>query len=349
VGCGENLPGQEIVIADRETRLTCADGKVGEIWVRGPSVAGGYYGRPEATGAAFGGYLATGEGPFLRTGDLGFLRDGQLFVTGRLKDVIIIRGRNYYPEDIEHSVNGADAAFRPGFCAAFSIDVQDREQLVVVQEIEPRHRDLDSEAALRTIRRVIAAEHELEVFAIVLAKAGEISKTSSGKTQRSACRARYLSGELEVIARWQAGGEALEDEPRDTESTPAARLVTADEAERWLIQRIATRTGLTPVQVHVTTSFLEFGLGSLDAVEIAAELEQWLGRRMSPTVVYNYPCIATLAEWLAHPPAAEESFGEQDQARLSLADVPPERLLDEVRNMTEEDMQAFILQEMAKQ
>ena len=106
--------------------------------------------------AAFGRLLSTGEGPFLRTGDLGFLRDGQLFVTGRLKDVIIIRGRNYYPEDIEHSLDGAHPAFRAGHCVAFSIEVEDRERLVVVQEIEPRRRDLDVEDGLEAVRRAIA-------------------------------------------------------------------------------------------------------------------------------------------------------------------------------------------------
>ena len=160
----------------------------------------------------------TGEGPFLRTGDLGFLRDGQLFVTGRLKDVIIIRGRNYYPEDIERSVERADPAFRAGYCAAFSVDVDDRDRLVVVQEIEPRRRDLDADAALRAVRRAVAAEHELEVYAIVLAKAGEIPKTSSGKTRRSACRERYLSGQLEVVAQWQADHEARRDESWDAPS-----------------------------------------------------------------------------------------------------------------------------------
>ncbi len=197
VGCGQCLPGQKILIVDSRTRRPCDDREVGEIWVQGPSVGGGYFQRPEVTAATFDGRLATsGEGPFLRTGDLGFLHAGQLFVTGRIKDVIIIRGRNYYPEDIEHSVERADAAFRIGYCAAFSVDVGNRERLVVVQEIEPRRRNLEAEAALQAVRRAIAAEHELEVYAIVLAKAGEIPKTSSGKTRRSACRERYLSGQL---------------------------------------------------------------------------------------------------------------------------------------------------------
>jgi len=350
VGCGQSLPGQKIAIVDPQTRRECAAAEVGEIWVQGPSIACGYYGRPDATEAAFGGRLAdSGEGPFLRTGDLGFLRDGQLFVTGRLKDVIIIRGRNYYPEDIEHSVAAADAAFRAGYTAAFAIDVEDRERLVVVQEIEPRRRDLDAEAALRTIRRVIATEYELEVYAIVLAKAGEIPKTSSGKTQRTACRERYSNGHLEVVAQWQANDETVDERAGDAPSALVPRVVEAAEAENWLVQRIAARLGLPPADVHVTTPFLEFGMGSLDAVEIAADLERWLGRRMSPTAIYNYPNIAALAQWLANPPADGDPSAQSHPARISLADSHPERLLDDVRNMSEEDIKAFILQEMSKQ
>ena len=153
VGCGENLRGQRIVVVDPQTRLAVADGHVGEIWVQGPSVAGGYYEDPEATAATFQarrpGPDERGEGPFLRTGDLGFLLEGQLFVTGRLKNLIIIRGRNHYPEDIEQTINSAYEGLRLGYCAAFSIEVEDHDQLVVVQEVEPRHRDLDADAAIR--------------------------------------------------------------------------------------------------------------------------------------------------------------------------------------------------------
>ena len=350
VGCGRNLPGQELVIANLDTRMPCACDEVGEIWLRGPSVAGGYFKRPEATEMAFGAYLADGEGPYLRTGDLGFLRHGQLFVTGRMKDVIIIRGRNYYPEDIEHAVNGADPAFRPECCAAFSIDFDDKEQLVVVQEIEPRLRHLDADASLRAIRRVVATQFDLEVFAIVLAKAGEISKTSSGKTQRSASRARFQSGELQELARWQVNGETADRGLAEISQSPVERRVSADEAETWLIEQISARTGLAPAQVHVTTPFLEFGLGSMDAVEIAGELELWLGRRMSPTVVYNYPSIASLAQWLSRPPTDRglvRRIGRIEQ--WAIVDTTTERLLDDVRNMTDEDIQKFLLHEMAKQ
>jgi acyl-CoA synthetase (AMP-forming)/AMP-acid ligase II/acyl carrier protein len=350
VGCGECLPGQKILIVDPQTCHPCGDGSVGEIWVQGGSVASGYYDWPEATQAAFGGRLATtGEGPFLRTGDLGFLRDGQLFVTGRKKDVIIIRGRNYYPEDIERSVERSHGAFRAGYCAVFSVDVEDRERLVVVQEIEPRQRHLDAEAPLRAIRSAVASDHELEVHAIVLAKAAAIPKTSSGKTRRSACRDCYLSGQLPMIAHWKANGEVAAEERGGVAVASRALSATRAEIETWLIERIAMRLRLPATQVHVTTPFMEFGMGSVDAVEIAAELECWLGRKISPTAIYNYPNIEGLALWLSSPLPEVKAPAVSRHVLLPAASADPQRLLDDVRQMSEEEMQAFISEEMAKQ
>jgi acyl carrier protein len=348
VGCGRSLSGQPLAIVDPQTFQRCPDETVGEIWVQGSSVSSGYYRKPEATQAAFGAHLSTGEGPLLRTGDLGFLRQGQLFVTGRLKDLIIIRGRNYYPEDIEHALDGAHPIFRAGYCAAFSIEIEERERLVVVQEIEPRQRNPDTTDALRAIQRAIAAQHELEVYAIVLAKAGEIPKTSSGKTQRSACRQRYLDGQLKVIAHWESDLGTIKDEPRES---PVARprTLTAPEIEGWLIEWIAARLKIPPARVRISTPFLEFGLSSLDAVEMVAELERRLGRSLSPTAVYNYPNIAAVARWLASVPPAGERPVQTPQARVARGATDSDGPPIDVRTMTEEELNAFVLKAMAKQ
>ncbi len=345
VGCGECMPGQNILIVDPKTRLPCDDDRVGEIWVEGPSVALGYFRQPEATEAMFDGRLAdTGEGPYLRTGDLGFLRDGQLFVTGRLKDVIIIRGRNYYPEDIEHAVERAHPAFRVGFCAAFAVDAGNRDRLVVVQEIEPRQRNLDAEEAFGAIRRVVAVEFDLELHAIVLAKAGDIPKTSSGKTRRSASRQRYLDGQMKIVAAWQAKHDA--EIHAVATATTVPRTVAAPEIEAWLAQRVAARLHLPLEQVSVGTPFLEFGMGSVDAVEIAAELEQWMGHRMSPTAIYNYPNIAALAEWLAAP-QVDAAPTDSPSPAVTAAPLDDQQILDEVRQMTQDEMQAFIMRQLS--
>ena len=357
VGCGENLRGQRILIVDPKTRLPVADGHVGEIWVQGPSVAYGYYEDPQATVATFQARLAgapgtpgPGEGPFLRTGDLGFLRQKQLFVTGRLKNLIIIHGRNHYPEDIEQTINSACEGLRVGYCAAFSIEVEGHDQLVVVQEVEPRHRDLDADAAIQAIRTAIAIRHELEVHAVILVKAGTVPKTSSGKTRRGACRERYLHGELETLATWKAPTEEAESELAVPPAAHAARHVSAEEIESWLIQRITARIGLAPGDIKVTTPFLELGMGSLNAVEIVAALERWLGRQLSPTAIYNYPTIATLARWLATPVSAERAAGAvPPHFPRPPVNLDSERLLAEVRGMTDQDIEGFLAGELAKQ
>lgn len=162
VSCGRSRAGQTIRIVHPESGIGCPDGEVGEIWVGGPSVAQGYWRKEQESEETFHACLAqSGEGPFLRTGDLGLLREGELFVTGRLKDLIIIRGRNHYPHDIERTVEESHPALRPGGCAAFSISEEDEERLVVVQEVEPRAQGLDVPAIAATIRQAVAQAHEL--------------------------------------------------------------------------------------------------------------------------------------------------------------------------------------------
>ena len=204
VGCGKSGLDCKIVIANPESLTLCPDGEVGEIWVSGASVAQGYWNRPEKTEQTFKAYLAdTKEGPFLRTGDLGFLQDGELFVTGRLKDLIIIRGRNHYPQDIELTVEQSHQALRAGGGAAFSVEVSGQERLVIAQEVERSYlRKLQSNEVIDAIRRAVAEQHDLQVYAVLLLKTTSLPKTSSGKVQRHACRAGFLAGDLNVIADW---------------------------------------------------------------------------------------------------------------------------------------------------
>jgi acyl-CoA synthetase (AMP-forming)/AMP-acid ligase II len=227
VSCGQSLAGQQLAIVHPETQQRCQPGQVGEVWIAGPSVAQGYWQRPEETAQTFQAHLAdTGEGPFLRTGDLGFVWQDELFVTGRCKDVIIIRGSNHYPQDIELTVEKSHASLRPGCGAAFSVDVDGEERLVVVYEIERRHQPhqprlperrqvhvdpgfdpekpqpLNIELVLGNIRQAVAENHGLQTHAILLLRAGSIPKTSSGKIQRYACRMGFLTQTLEVVGQW---------------------------------------------------------------------------------------------------------------------------------------------------
>jgi acyl-CoA synthetase (AMP-forming)/AMP-acid ligase II len=220
VGSGHSLPDTQIVIARPESMTSCAPDEVGEIWVSSPSVTQGYWNRPEDTERVCRAFLKdTGEGPFLRTQDLGFMIDGELFVTGRLKDLIVISGRKLYPQDIELTVEQSHPALRPACCAAFSVDGVGEEHLIVAAEVEPRYRQpslwkpqagqagahpngrlpLDVGVVVRAIRRAVAEEHDVRVHTVVLLRAGSIPKTTSGKVQRHACQDSFLKGTLQRL------------------------------------------------------------------------------------------------------------------------------------------------------
>lgn len=197
VSCGSS-PELDIVIADPELRTRCAPGKIGEIWVAGASVAAGYWGRPELSHETFGARLADSDrGPYLRTGDLGFHTDEGLFIVGRIKDVLIIAGRNHYPQDIELTVESASLAIRPGCTVAFADHPDNPESVVIAAELrgaaaQSPHPDQTRAA----VRCAVIREHHLPVGEILLLRPGSIPKTPSGKPQRSALRRAYLSGEL---------------------------------------------------------------------------------------------------------------------------------------------------------
>lgn len=203
VGCGTTHGDQRVRVVDPESLRVLPDGQIGEIWISGDSVASGYWGRPEETAATFQARTAEGEGPFLRTGDLGFLRRGECFITGRLKDLIIIRGRNHYPDDIESTVCEAHEALRPGGAAAFAIEGGEEAKLVVVAEV---HRtflgQIDAhtrQAILIKARKRVSDIHGLRLAELVLIKPGTLPKTSSGKIRRRHCCELYRNGELSLI------------------------------------------------------------------------------------------------------------------------------------------------------
>ncbi|MFJ7994437.1 fatty acyl-AMP ligase [Peribacillus frigoritolerans] len=215
IGCGHVYTGQKVAIVDPETLVNCTDLQVGEIWVSGPSICKGYWNNPEKTAETFEAYIKdTGEGPFLRTGDSGFIMDGELFVTGRMKDLIIIRGRNHYPQDIELTVQKSSPAIRDEYVAAFSVEVDGEERLVVVAELNRDYRprgknenledqnESDEAVLLKKVatevRKKVVEVHEIQLYKLILIKTGTISKTSSGKIQRHASKIKYLENNFEA-------------------------------------------------------------------------------------------------------------------------------------------------------
>jgi acyl-CoA synthetase (AMP-forming)/AMP-acid ligase II len=219
VGCGNPDVDTQLRIVDPELLIEMPDGEVGEIWIRSPSVARGYWNRAEETERTFSARLAgSGEGPYVRTGDMGYLAHGELFVTGRLKDLVIVRGRKVYPQDIEQTVESSHDLILPNATAAIAVPTDQGERLVIIAEVQPtrplKNRG-DSFAAktdaatqqnlqdvIGTIRQVVAEQHELQTCGIVLISRGSIPKTSSGKIQRHACRHGFVAGTLDCVLEW---------------------------------------------------------------------------------------------------------------------------------------------------
>jgi amino acid adenylation domain-containing protein len=307
VGCGRPAEGQRVVVVNPETGGPVSPDGVGEIWVAGASVARGYWGDPVETAATFEGYLReTGEGPFLRTGDLGFLRDGQLFVTGRLKDLLIIRGLNHYPQDIEATAESSHPDLQPGGCAAFSVEAGGEERLAVVVEVSPRAsrklRGLGSRsspevaAVIEAVRRAVAERHQLQAYTVALLGAGALPKTSSGKVQRRLCRARLLAGELNVLASSTLDESAIVD---DAAADAGLELPTPSESGRgvaeWLRAEVAAALRVREAAIETGKPLGALGLDSLVAVELRHRIETEFAVSMPLTTFFEETSLEDLA------------------------------------------------------
>ncbi len=311
VSSGQVADGVTVVIADPESRHPAADCQVGEIWVSGSSVGAGYFRSPEATEQSFGASLADGSGPYLRTGDLGVVLDGELFVTGRSSDLMILWGRNIYPQDVEATCCASHRVLHAARCAAFSVDYGGKESLVIVQEVS-RRRISDSLRAeiVSAIRRRVAEEYQIQVHEIVLVPARKIPTTSSGKIQRRACRRQYLEGALPPVslapgpddtssASIAAGGYPSERGARSSARFPAADI------EHKLVELVSRSVGCEAADVDVRQPFATYGIDSVKAISLAAELSAWLGREVEPTLAWDYPTVGAAASYLAAETAGE--------------------------------------------
>ncbi|OQR85331.1 fatty-acid-CoA ligase, partial [Achlya hypogyna] len=289
VGCGIPMPTFRVVVVDPDTHVQLKDNCVGEIWIQGPSVAQGYWHREDYTKEQFQATLKEHRGSkskshhYLRSGDMGFLRNGQTFTTGRLKDLIIVRGRNVCPQDVEHTVELSDPEVRPGCVAAFSIETADQEEaLVVVAEMRSDLRkDQDK---LRVIAGAIAtavlSEHQLRCAAIVLLRPRSIPKTTSGKIQRRGTKAKFEDGTL--AAQYIHKG-VVETTPKAKTPVPETATVaktvegvvrTPEEIETWLVERLGQEAtdGAEPAgPIDPTTPWACMGMDSVAIVGLSAE------------------------------------------------------------------------------
>ena len=288
VGCGKPLADCELRVVDPQTRQPLPDNAVGELWVRTPSVASGYWRKPELTEAVFGARLAgadeAGEDKYLRTGDLGFMRDGSVFIAGRIKDLIVLRGVNHYPEDIEAAIESCHPRLRPGCGIAFSADLDGEERLVIVHEVDSL-RDLTPAPLLEAIRNTVSEQLQLQVYDVVLVEPGSVPKTSSGKLQRNFCRELYESDRLAIVER---------------SGPPAAVSPLNSQLSEQVAALMAAILGVD--QIGADEDFFWLGGHSLLATQLTSRVRDTFSVDISLRAVFESPTPRALAARIAASP-----------------------------------------------
>ncbi|MEM7482576.1 MAG: amino acid adenylation domain-containing protein [Acidobacteriota bacterium] len=310
--------GQRLLVVDPESGQERPAGAVGELWLTGPSVTGGYWRREDATREVFGARLADGDVTrFLRTGDLGFVEDGRLFVTGRLKDLIILRGRNHYPQDIELTAETSHRALRPGCSSAFGVTVDDEERLAIALEVRPEVAEKGDRETLagivETVRRAIVAGHQVDPHRVVLLAPRSVPKTSSGKVQRRLCRARLLADELPVVY-MSGGGDEAPDDPENP-SGGGGSEPPADPAQLRMLEGVLLQQAAKLLKVEPESLDREqpLPLDSLAAMEVQEAVEAAFGVSPPLEELFDTPTVASLAAWILEaqkaPPEKPPSAG----------------------------------------
>ncbi|SFK58154.1 non-ribosomal peptide synthetase [Methylocapsa palsarum] len=273
VGCGHGAPGHEVKIVDPDTLIDCAEGRVGEIWLAGPSVAQGYFGQTALSEEVFRARAAAGDGTFLRTGDLGFKSGASLFIAGRIKDLIIVRGANYYAADFERVLDHVEG-LRSGCNAAFSADIGGEEKLILVAEAQrDSFRSRGPASIFQAIREAIASEYDLEIGEIVLTNPGAVPKTTSGKVRRRACREAYLAGALQILARRGIEPAAEGLEPGQDSSGRPPQKSPPEIIERILRTEAARLLRCAAAHIPASASLGELGLDSMRVIELKHAVE----------------------------------------------------------------------------
>jgi len=292
VSCGKPHLDTKITIVDPETRRVRTANEIGEVWVTGETVSQGYW-RSDPEQNVFSVQLEQSDGSlYLRTGDLGFVSEGALYVTGRIKDLIIIRGQNHYPQDIERTATLVHESLAPTGAAAFAVEVDGQERLVVIHEVDRAHGDVDLDKILRELRVSVATEHELDVHEIVLIRPLTLPRTTSGKVQRFICRDQYRQGSLRALARWKRSDSLDADVFAPIDLTHPPQNERALERFRQTIETallawIRQEGGVSELQIDTSLPFAEIGIDSLRAVELSAQLESWLGVELTPIIAWQ--------------------------------------------------------------
>jgi amino acid adenylation domain-containing protein len=307
VSCGHGLPDQQMIIVDPQQCVRLPDKTIGEVWVAGPSIAQGYWNRAQLSTEVFHSQLtetvpAAGPDPttiqYLRTGDLGFIDEGHLYLTGRIKNLIIIRGLNHYPQDIEWSAQSSHPLVRTGHGAAFVVTSEDADHVVLVQEVN-RRTSISADVAeevIRAIQRAVSDEHEVALWRVVLVKPHSLPLTTSGKVEHYRCYEQHEAGTLQEVYRWTAGVTGPSD-CHTTSEMPAERAVQSRaEIEQWLAGHIASRLGLTAQKLIVHQPLTNYGLDSLLALELSHSIEKQLQVGLSLPSLLGGVSVTELAQ-----------------------------------------------------
>lgn len=291
VGVGYPWIDTRILIVDPNTHKRCPSDRIGEIWVEGSIVTAGYWQKPEESGLIFSAEINGEPGvKYLRTGDLGFIHENELYISGRLKDLIILRGLNYYPQDLEYLAENSHPALRSNASAAFSVNVDDLERLIIVAEIERTAiRDLNAEEVCNAIRAKISEEMELSVYGLLLLRTATIPKTSSGKIQRKACREAYLKKTLDVV------GESIKEEKQEENFRRSTNtdLVTI---QAWLMTWIHIKLKIKLDRIDFSKPILVYGLNSMKAVQLQQDFLDKFGVNFPPYLFFERISLKELTE-----------------------------------------------------
>ncbi|WP_028478667.1 non-ribosomal peptide synthetase, partial [Nocardia sp. CNY236] len=299
VGCGHTVMDTEIAIVEPESGRRLADDEIGEIWVSGQIVAPGYWDRPEDSEKTFHARI-TGESSdrtHLRTGDLGFRYAGELYICGRVKNLMIVNGVNYYLEDIEATVVSSHESLRAGAVIAFSLERNGQENLVLVAEYQP---DLApaAEDLVTVVHHIVARKHGITPMVVLFIDQGTIPRTTSGKLRRQQCKIDFLAGSLSEVHRWVDLAASETSIAADGSALPAMRSVR-DRLQRGLLVQVdewvAQHMAPDAPTVDVDRTLAEHGMGSIDQMNLHARLEEWVGMRFPPELMWDAASIAAMA------------------------------------------------------
>ncbi|MBY8971156.1 non-ribosomal peptide synthetase [Pseudomonas sp. P867] len=283
MSCGTSQPDHAVLIADPHTLTELADNCVGELWATGPSIAHGYWRNPEASAKTF---VQHAGRTWLRTGDLGFIRDGEVYITGRLKDLLIVRGHNLYPQDIEQTIEREVEVVRKGRVAAFAVNDQGLEGIGIAAEISRSvQKILPPEALIKAIRQAVAESCQQAPSVVVLLNPGALPKTSSGKVQRAACAIRHADGSLDSYAQFPGVQEAAS-------GAALASDVQQQIAAIWCEQ-------LQLPSVAADDHFFLLGGNSISATQVVARLRETLGLELNLRLLFEAPTLSAFAAGVA--------------------------------------------------